>query len=65
MNYVSQADVVNVIKHNEEVRENKLKIDKEIFEELKEGDKCTIKYPFGDLYIKNSVDEKHLFLAGG
>lgn len=36
-----------------------------IFDDLNEGDKCTIKYPFGDLYNKNSIDEKHLFLAGG
>lgn len=116
MNYVSQAEIVNVIKHNAEIREYELRLDKEqrynpgsfvqltldlvtasdiwpdsrtfsiasykkgvmnfiiknvggytnrIFDELNEGDKCTIKYPFGDLYNKNSIDEKHLFLAGG
>ena len=116
MSYVSQAEVVNIIKHNTEIREYELRLDKErsynpgsfvqltldlvtasdiwpdsrtfsiasykkgvmifiiknvggytnrIFDELNEGDKCTIKYPFGDLYNKNSVNEKHLFLAGG
>lgn len=36
-----------------------------IFNELNLGDKCTIKYPFGDLFNKKLVDEKHLFIAGG
>ncbi len=36
-----------------------------IFNELGVGNKCTIKYPFGDLFNKNSVNEKHLFIAGG
>lgn len=116
MSYVSQAEVVRIIKHNEGIREYELRLDKErkynpgsfvqltldivsasdiwpdsrtfsiasfkigmmnliiknvgeytnrIFEELSEGDKCTIKYPFGTLYNKNTVDEKHLFIAGG
>ena len=116
MSYVSQAEVVNIIKHNTEIREYELRLDKErsynpgsfvqltldlvtasdiwpdsrtfsiasykkgvmnfiiknvgrytdrIFDELNEGDKCTIKYPFGDLYSKNFNNEKHLLLAGG
>jgi ferredoxin-NADP reductase len=36
-----------------------------IFDELGVGNKCTIKYPFGDLFNKNLVNEKHLFIAGG
>lgn len=36
-----------------------------IFNELSVGNKCTIKYPFGDLFNKNLVNEKHLFIAGG
>lgn len=36
-----------------------------IFNELNVGNKCTIKYPFGDLFNKNLVNEKHLFVAGG
>ena len=36
-----------------------------IFDELCVGNKCTIKYPFGDLFNKNSVNERHLFIAGG
>lgn len=36
-----------------------------IFHELWVSNKCTIKYPFGDLFNKNSVNEKHLFIAGG
>ncbi len=36
-----------------------------IFDELGVDDKCTIKYPFGDLFNKNFVNEKHLFIAGG
>lgn len=36
-----------------------------IFNELKIGDKCTIKYPFGDLFNKKSINERHLFIAGG
>jgi len=36
-----------------------------LFDELNVGNKCTIKYPFGDLFNKNSVNEKHLFIAGG
>lgn len=36
-----------------------------IFDELTCGKICTIKYPFGDLFKKNNVNEKHLFIAGG
>lgn len=36
-----------------------------IFNELNIGSKCTIKYPFGELFNKNLVCEKHLFIAGG
>lgn len=36
-----------------------------IHNELHMGDTCTIKYPFGDLFQKNSSNEKHLLLAGG
>lgn len=36
-----------------------------IFEELFIGGKCSIKYPFGDLFSKNRLHENHLFLAGG
>jgi len=36
-----------------------------IFNDLNVGNKCTIKYPFGDLFNKNLVSEKHLFIAGG
>lgn len=36
-----------------------------IFDELNVGNRCTIKYPFGDLFNKNLVNENHLFIAGG
>ena len=36
-----------------------------IFDELCVGKKCTVKYPFGDLFKKETVNEKHLFIAGG
>lgn len=36
-----------------------------IFEELSIGSRCTVKYPFGDLYDRSTLWEKHLFLAGG
>ncbi len=36
-----------------------------IFEELKPGNYCTIKFPFGELFNKKHEHEKHLFLAGG
>ena len=36
-----------------------------IFSELSIGCRCTVKYPFGDLYDRNTLAEKHLFLAGG
>jgi ferredoxin-NADP reductase len=29
------------------------------------GSRFTIKYPFGDLFNKSSIQEDHLFLAGG
>lgn len=36
-----------------------------IFSELNINSKCTIKYPFGNLFNKNFIKEKHLFIAGG
>lgn len=36
-----------------------------IFSELKIGSTCTVKYPFGELFDRNTLSEKHLFLAGG
>ena len=36
-----------------------------LFENLTNGSVCTIKYPFGDLFDKKTVDEEHIFLAGG
>lgn len=36
-----------------------------IFNELNVGSNCTIKYPFGELFNRNLVNEKHLFIAGG
>ncbi len=36
-----------------------------IFNELQVGCGCTVKYPFGDLFNKITLNEKHLFLAGG
>ena len=36
-----------------------------IFDELQIGSRCTVKYPFGDLFNRSTLDEKHLFLAGG
>jgi len=36
-----------------------------IFKELNMGSKCSIKYPFGELFNKNLVNENHLFIAGG
>jgi len=36
-----------------------------IFDELRLGSRCTLKYPFGDLFNKNHADDKHIFLAGG
>jgi ferredoxin-NADP reductase len=116
MNFVTRAAVVNVIEHQERIREYLIKLEKEkkylpgcfvqlsleevsasdiwpesrtfsvasyqkgwmrfiiknngnytnrIFNELCVGSYCTIKYPFGDLFKKNTEDEKHVFLAGG
>lgn len=36
-----------------------------LFDALNVGCVCTIKYPFGDLFDKKTVDEEHVFLAGG
>lgn len=36
-----------------------------IFNELNVGNRCTIKYPFGNLFNKSLVNENHLFIAGG
>jgi ferredoxin-NADP reductase len=36
-----------------------------IFNELNLGERCTIKYPFGDLFNKKTEYERHLFIAGG
>lgn len=36
-----------------------------IFSELEVGKICTIKLPFGDLYNKKTINENHLFIAGG
>ena len=36
-----------------------------IFNELKLGKICTIKFPFGELFNRKTINEKHLFLAGG
>lgn len=116
MNYVSEAEVVDVIKHKKDIHEYILKLDKErkyspgtfvqltldivsasdiwpesrtfsiasyqngimrfiiknvgfytnrIFNELSVGSRCTIKYPFGELFDKNSIEEEHIFIAGG
>ena len=36
-----------------------------IFNELHFGKTCTIKFPFGDLFDRKTINEKHIFLAGG
>ena len=36
-----------------------------IFQKLNVGSVCTVKYPFGDLFIKGTEDERHVFIAGG
>lgn len=36
-----------------------------IFNELQVGGKCTIKYPYGDMFDKKRINEQHLFVAGG
>jgi len=116
MNFVSKAQVVEIVTHHEDIREYTFKLDKEqkyspgsfvqltldlvsasdiwpesrtfsiasyqkgfmrfiiknagaytnrIFEELGVGSFCTVKYPFGDLFNKSTVDEKHVLIAGG
>lgn len=116
MNYVTGAEVVEVIEHSDNIREYTVELEKErkynpgsfvqltldrvtasdiwpdsrtfsiasyekgimrfiiknvgsytsrIFNELKVGSVCTIKYPFGDLFNKKVVNENHLFIAGG
>ena len=116
MNFVTQAEVIEVIEHSKDIREYTLRLEKErkynpgsfvqltldlvtasdiwpdsrtfsiasyekgsmrfiiqnvgeytwrIFKELNIGKKCTIKYPFGELFNKKLENEKHLFIAGG
>lgn len=116
MSYVTQAEVVNIINHSEDIREYVLLLEKErkytpgsfvqltidlvtasdiwpesrtfsiasyekdfmrfiiknvgvytsrIFNDLKIGCRCTIKYPYGELFNKGLINETHLFLAGG
>ena len=36
-----------------------------IFSELNSGSRCTIKYPFGNLFDKKTIGEKHVMVAGG
>ena len=116
MSYVTQAEVVDIINHREDIREYILLLEKErkytpgsfvqlsldlvtasdiwpesrtfsiasyekdlmrfiiknvgvytsrIFSEMNIGSKCTIKYPYGELFNKGLINEKHLFIAGG
>lgn len=116
MSYVTQAEVIEIIKHKKDINEYIVKLDRErsynpasfvqltldlvtasdiwpesrtfsiasfekgimkfiikevgkytkrIFNELKVGDLCTIKYPFGDMFKKDLSNENHLFIAGG
>lgn len=116
MNYVTQAEVIEVIEHSKDIREYVFRLEKErkynpgsfvqltldlvtasdiwpdsrtfsiasyekglmrfiiknvgsytsrIFNELNIGERCTIKYPFGDLFNKKTENESHLFIAGG
>lgn len=116
MNCVSQAEVIDIIQHKQDINEYMLKLEKErkyspgafvqltldvvsasdiwpesrtfsiasyqknimrfiinnvglytnrIFNELKVGSICTIKYPFGELFNRNTIDEQHVFIAGG
>ena len=116
MNYVTQAEVIEVIEHSKDIREYVLRPEKErkynpgsfvqltldlvtasdiwpdsrtfsiasyekglmrfiiknvgsytlrIFNELNLGKRCTIKYPFGDLFNPKIENERHLFIAGG
>lgn len=116
MNFVTQATVLGIIEHHDNVKEFTLFLEKErkynpgsfvqltldlvtasdiwpdsrtfsiaswekghmkfiiekkgyytsrIFNELQVGCNCTIKYPFGDLFDRNALHEKHLFMAGG
>ena len=36
-----------------------------IFNELKVGSCCTVKFPFGGLFDRKTLDDTHIFLAGG
>ena len=36
-----------------------------IFDTLRPGVKCTIKYPFGELFDRRNADQRHVFIAGG
>lgn len=116
MSFVTQAEVIEIIKHNEYIREYILLLDKNykynpgsfaqltlevvtasdiwpdsrtfsiasyegrlvkfiikktgqyttrIFTELQVGSKCTIKYPFGDLFDVDNINDKQLFIASG
>lgn len=116
MNFVTQAQVTEVIEHKSDVREFVLSIQKSrkytpgsfvqlsldrvtasdiwpesrafsiasyekdsmrfiikkvgnytnrIFGELEVGKYCTVKYPFGELFKVNAMNEKHLFIASG
>ena len=116
MNFVSKAEVIQIISHSPLIREYILRLEKErkyppgsfvqltldlvtasdiwpdsrtfsiasfqkgtihliikkvgyytskIFNELNVGDCCTVKYPFGELFKRNTEDEKHVFIAGG
>ena len=37
----------------------------QIFSELQIGSLCTIKYPFGNLFDKQNINDRHLLIAGG
>jgi ferredoxin-NADP reductase len=36
-----------------------------MFETLRPGSRCTVKYPFGDLFDRRTADARHVLLAGG
>jgi ferredoxin-NADP reductase len=36
-----------------------------IFDELRVGSRCTVKYPFGDLFDRRNANGRHVFIAGG
>ncbi len=38
---------------------------KRIFKETEIGTEITIKYPFGEMFNKKSIDDTHVFIAGG